>query len=66
MYRYFLAYVWSVGASSGYGNCVTDTTGPIRTTAHIVHLAHQIESGEERLPMGAQVTITNIVSLDWP
>lgn len=66
MHKYFLAYVWSVGKSSGHGNCVTDTTGPIRNTDHIGRLAYQIEQSEKRLPIGARVTITNIVSLDWP
>ena len=65
MYRYFIAYVWSVGPSHGFGSLVVDASGPVRTADTIAELAKQAEGGG-RLPEGTTVVITNIVSLDWP
>lgn len=65
MYRYFLAYAWNAGPSSGFGSFVVELTEQIRTSAQIVELAARAESSGP-LPIGARVAITNIVSLDWP
>lgn len=65
MYKYFLAYAWNAGQSSGFGSFVVDMDEQIRTSAQIVELAGSAEISAP-LPVGARVAITNIVSLDWP